>query len=394
MILIQKISEIIGKLISPLIIKRLSKMSLNVDLPNQLTNNKSTNTININKWSTFTDIALGYDLGLARSYLQSKWDCSDLTQIFKLMINNSSNKNNTILNYTPEKFISRIQHKIKSYNFRINAKNNVKDHYDISNELFDLFLDESMTYSSGYFKEPNFNLKQAQHAKLDNLFLKSGLKHNDHILDIGCGWGALIIRAVEKFNCTGVAVTLSKNQYEFTKDKINKLNLSDRITVVLEDYRNLNGQFDKIFSVEMLEAVGHSGLKDFFIQSNKLLKNNGILSLQVITVPNERYESYRRNCDFIQKYIFPGGLLLSHKYILETMNKNSNLIEKEYISIGEHYVKTLEHWKENFSNNLDKINTLGFSDKFIRKFIYYFSYCQAAFDAKHIDNLQIFMRKK
>jgi len=213
-------------------------------------------------------------------------------------------------------------------------------------------------------------------------------------LDIGCGWGALIIRAAEKFNCTGVAVTLSKNQYEFTKDKINKLNLSNRITVVLEDYRNLNGQFDKIFSVEMLEAVGHSGLKDFFIQSNKLLKNNGILSLQVITVPNERYESYRRNCDFIQKYIFPGGLLLSHKYILETMNKNSSLIEKEYISIGEHYVKTLEHWKENFSNNLDKINTLGFSDKFIRKFIYYFSYCQAAFDAKHIDNLQIFMRKK
>ena len=220
------------------------------------------------------------------------------------------------------------------------------------------------------------------------------MKHNDHILDIGCGWGALIIRAAKKFNCTGVAVTLSKNQYEFTKDKINKLNLSDRITVVLEDYRNLNGQFDKIFSVEMLEAVGHSGLKDFFIQSNKLLKNNGILSLQVITVPNERYESYRRNCDFIQKYIFPGGLLLSHKYILETMNKNSNLIEKEYISIGEHYVKTLEHWKENFSNNLDKINNLGFSDKFIRKFIYYFSYCQAAFDAKHIDNLQIFMRKK
>ena len=157
MILIQKISEIIGKLISPLIIKRLSKMSLNVDLPNQLTNNKSTNTININKWSTFTDIALGYDLGLGRSYLQSKGDCSDLTQIFKLMINNSSNKNNTILNYVPEKLISRIQHKIKSYNFRINAKNNVKDHYDISNELFDLYLDESMTYSSGYFKELNFN---------------------------------------------------------------------------------------------------------------------------------------------------------------------------------------------------------------------------------------------
>ena len=251
-----------------------------------------------------------------------------------------------------------------------------------------------MTYSSAYFNDSNLNLEDAQYAKIDNLFNKSGLKNNDHILDVGGGWGSLIIRAAKKFNCTGIAVTLSKNQYEFTKSKINQMKLNNQIDVILEDYRNIKGKFDKIFSVEMLEAVGHNGLKDFFQHSNILLKQNGSLALQVITVPDDRYESYRKNCDFIQKYIFPGGLLLSHKHILDTMSTNSDLEEKSYISIGEHYVKTLQLWRQNFQNNFDQINKMGFEENFIRKFLYYFSYCEAAFETKHIDNLQIFIKKK
>ena len=393
----KNIPDFVGEKISPLILKQLKNIPLSIKLPsNQIINHKQNHpTINIEKWSAFLDILLGYDLGLAKSFIQSKWNSDDLTQVFKSFIqDNNPSEKNSVFNYAPQKLFARIEHKIKSFNIKSNARKNIKSHYDLNNELFKLFLDDSMTYSSGYFNDPNLNLEDAQYSKIDNLFNQSGLKNNDHILDIGCGWGSLIIRAAKKFNCTGIAVTLSKNQYEFTKSKINQMELNNQIDVVLEDYRNIEGKFDKIFSVEMLEAVGHSGLKDFFQQSNMLLKQNGSLALQVITVPDDRYESYRKNCDFIQKYIFPGGLLLSHKHILDTMNANSGLEEKSYISIGEHYVKTLQLWRQNFQNNFDQINKMGFEENFIRKFLYYFSYCEAAFETKHIDNLQIFIKKK
>ena len=393
----KNIPDFLGEKISPLILKQFKKIPLSIKLPSQQIINKKHQqpVINIEKWSAFLDILLGYDLGLAKSFIQSKWNSDDLTQVFKSFIqNNNPNSKKSIFNYAPQKLFARIEHKIKSFNLKSNARKNIQSHYDLNNELFKLFLDDSMTYSSAYFNDSNLNLEDAQYAKIDNLFNKSGLKNNDHILDVGGGWGSLIIRAAKKFNCTGIAVTLSKNQYEFTKSKINQMKLNNQIDVILEDYRNIEGKFDKIFSVEMLEAVGHTGLKDFFQHSNILLKQNGSLALQVITVPDDRYESYRKNCDFIQKYIFPGGLLLSHKHILDTMSTNSDLEEKSYISIGEHYVKTLQLWRQNFQNNFDQINQMGFQENFIRKFLYYFSYCEAAFDTKHIDNLQIFIKKK
>ncbi|MFL2746671.1 MAG: class I SAM-dependent methyltransferase [Dehalococcoidia bacterium] len=393
----KNIPDFLGEKISPLILKQFKKIPLSIKLPSkQIINKKHQQpVINIEKWSAFLDILLGYDLGLAKSFIQSKWNSDDLTQVFKSFIqNNNPNNKKSIFNYAPQKLFARIEHKIKSFNLKSNARKNIQSHYDLNNELFKLFLDDSMTYSSAYFNDSNLNLKDAQYAKIDNLFNRSGLKNNDHILDVGGGWGSLIIRAAKKFNCTGIAVTLSKNQYEFTKSKINQMKLNNQIDVILEDYRNIEGKFDKIFSVEMLEAVGHAGLKDFFQHSNILLKQNGSLALQVITVPDDRYESYRKNCDFIQKYIFPGGLLLSHKHILDTMNANSDLEEKSYLSIGEHYVKTLQLWRQNFQNNFDQINKMGFQENFIRKFLYYFSYCEAAFETKHIDNLQIFIQKK
>tara|TARA_Y100001956_G_scaffold81935_1_gene101070 strand:- start:2601 stop:3806 length:1206 start_codon:yes stop_codon:yes gene_type:complete len=393
----KNIPDFLGEKISPLILKQFKKIPLSIKLPSQQIINKKHQqpVINIEKWSAFLDILLGYDLGLAKSFIQSKWNSDDLTPVFKSFIqNNNPNSKKSIFNYAPQKLFARIEHKIKSFNLKSNARKNIQSHYDLNNELFKLFLDASMTYSSAYFNDSNLNLEDAQYAKIDNLFNKSGLKNNDHILDVGGGWGSLIIRAAKKFNCTGIAVTLSKNQYEFTKSKINQMKLNNQIDVILEDYRNIEGKFDKIFSVEMLEAVGHTGLKDFFQHSNILLKQNGSLALQVITVPDDRYESYRKNCDFIQKYIFPGGLLLSHKHILDTMSANSDLEEKSYISIGEHYVKTLQLWRQNFQNNFDQINKMGFEENFIRKFLYYFSYCEAAFETKHIDNLQIFIKKK
>ncbi|MQG19202.1 MAG: class I SAM-dependent methyltransferase [SAR202 cluster bacterium] len=393
----QSISEMLGKQLSPLILRQFKKIPLSIKLPSgDIINPKQKQTtINIDKWSTFTDILLGYDLGLAKSFIETKWNCNDLTEVFKaFLISNTSKNKNPVFNYAPEKFFSRIIHKFKSFNIKSNAKKNIRSHYDLNNEFFKLFLDNSMTYSSAYFNDPKLTLENAQYFKIDNLFNKSGLKPGEHILDIGCGWGSLILRAAKKFNCTGIAVTLSKNQYDFTKNKIKELKLTNQVDVVLDDYRNIKGSFDKIFSVEMLEAVGHSGLKDFFKHTNKILKQNGSLGLQVITVPNDRYDEYRKNCDFIQKYIFPGGLLLSHEHILDTMKKNSDLAEKSFISIGEHYVKTLQIWRENFQNNINEIHQIGFPEPFIKKFLYYFSYCEAAFETKHIDNLQIFIQKK
>ncbi|MEE2885015.1 MAG: cyclopropane-fatty-acyl-phospholipid synthase family protein [Chloroflexota bacterium] len=394
------LGETIGRALAPVVLKNMSSLGVKVTTPdgNSINGEKgdsfSTSGIEVTDWSFFVDLILGYDLGLADAYINRKWNSGNLPGLFKFLASRSHDKRfDKYWNLAPWKIIARVKQSIRSTNSLKWAKKNISAHYDMSNEWFSLFLDSRMNYSCAEFSCVEDNLDQAQDRKLDFLLSNSNIKENDHILDIGCGWGGLIFKAAKDYGCKATGVTLSRNQYEYCSMLVEKLDLSDRVKILLQDYRSLNGKFDHIYAIEMLEAVGHNGLRDFFNKTDELLQDSGTLNLQVITVPDDRYEEYRKNCDFIQKYIFPGGLLPSERSIKYSASTNSDFVIKTNRSIGEFYPKTLINWRNNLFGNLKNAQRIGFSENDIRRFDYYFSYCAGAFEAQHIDNRQIVMSR-
>ena len=389
----KSIIRLIGKALSKPIINKMLKEDINIVFPGKIDQkNTSIHQITINDWSFFWDILVGYDLGFAESYIQGKWDHQNLTNLFKFFSDKTSkNKRPSIGNFAPKKIYARFIQKIKSTNTISQSKKNISDHYDLSNEFFMAFLDPTMTYSCGIFKN-NDTLEDAQHNKLNSLIQASKVKNNQQVLEIGCGWGSLTKKIAYDHNTEITSITLSKQQYQYAKKLFDNTSFSSNINLKLTDYRLIEGKFDHIFSVEMLEAVGHKGTQDFFQKCASLLNHDGTLQIQVITIPHERYNAYKNNCDFIQRYIFPGGLLLSLEHIRDAAKSAGFQIYKEY-SIGHHYATTLNHWKNNFLNNYEKINKLGFPETDIRRFLYYFSYCEGAFLSGVIDDYQISLRK-
>ncbi len=393
------LTNFIGKIISGIVIDNLSRYDIQVTPPSQAPLNISkesihkSETLAIHDWRFFWKVAIGHDLGFADSYLNGHWDHHDLPSLFKHMAK-YDNKTQSILsaNMAPLKLLSRLVQTIRSTNTIPFAKKNIRAHYDFSNEFFNSFLDPSMTYSCALFDEDTTTLHHAQQAKINTLLNKGPVIENDSILDIGCGWGSLSITAAKEYCASVTAVTLAKNQYLYTLDRIRELGLEEKISVFLEDYRKIQGDFDHIFAVEMLEAVGHKGIITFFEKCESLLRPNGTLQLQVITIPDERYDSYRKNCDFIQKYIFPGGQLLSIEYLRKTAESRGFYIEDD-ISIGQHYVKTLAHWRKNLDRSWKDLKKSGFENFDYRRFIYYLSYCEAAFEIGRIDDHQITLKK-
>ncbi len=384
----------IGRIIAPLFIKKFSESGVLVNVPDQKSNLITDKpTIGVLDWSFFTDVLLGYDLGFAESYLKGKWNTLNLTSLFTHLNNNNiKNSSPNIGNIAPVKLWGRLIQSIRSSNNMYWSSLNIKEHYDFSNYFFSSFLDSSMTYSSGIFKNSSDNLLDAQIWKLNTILRRSNIKESDHILDIGCGWGSLVMQAASEFGCRATGITLSNNQYKYCNDLIEGLDLQSKISVKLIDYRNLEGVFDHIFAVEMLEAVGHKGLRTFFSSCRRLLKPHGTLQLQVIVVPDIRYSSYRKNCDFIQKYVFPGGLLPSIATINVQACKQGLLINEVH-SIGYQYVKTLLKWANNLDSQISNLRNKGFSERNLRRFKYYFSYCEVAFASGHIDNIQISIEK-
>ena len=352
-------------------------------------NHEGFDPIRINDWSFFWDLLMGHDLGLAKSYLEKKWEHGNLPVLFRRLAHQadqiSSVKSITL---APEKLYSKYFQRLRSSNSMWWASRNISAHYDMSNEFFENILDSSMTYSCGIFENENNSLRQAQEQKLDVLFYNSGLEVGQRILDIGCGWGGLITRASQLHGVHATGVTLSEQQYNYSCSKNAQDDLVASQEILFQDYRTISGEFDHIFSVEMLEAVGFKGIYQFFEKCALLLKKGGTIQIQVIIVPDERYESYRRNCDFIQKYIFPGGELPSLGVIEDAANKFGFSLNRSQ-SIAEDYVITLQKWRERLHINAEKIFKLGFSQRDFRRFDYYFSYCEGAFEAGHIDNFQL-----
>jgi cyclopropane-fatty-acyl-phospholipid synthase len=283
---------------------------------------------------------------------------------------------------------NKIKHTMRK-NSKTNSRKNISAHYDLSNNFYKLMLDDTMMYSSAVFSNKEEDLYTAQKNKLEKLSSKLNLKENSNVLEIGSGWGAMALHLANDKKCNVTTVTLSNEQKKLCEDRFSQHNAQEKIDILLKDYRDLNGTFDAIIAVEMFEAVGKEYFHIFFKKCQELLKPNGVLVLQVITMPDQRYKDYSKGTDFIQKYVFPGGHLPSISKILETTTKHTRLNLNHLEEFTEDYAKTLNIWHENFQNKLDDVKRLGFDDYFIRMWKMYLNYCEAAFITRNINLHQL-----
>lgn len=332
-------------------------------------------------------------IGFAEAYMDGLWETEDLVAVISWFIRNAdestvmegSGKTDRRIGFLG--LAHRVAHWLRP-NSRRTSRRNIKEHYDLSNEFFALWLDPTMTYSSAYWDAPDMTLEQAQVRKYDVLCRKLRLQASDHVLEIGSGWGGFSMHAVKHFGCRVTTVTISQAQYDKAKRRIEAAGLADKIDLRLQDYRELSGQYDKIASIEMLEAVGDRYLDGFFAQCHRLLKRHGLLGLQYITCPDSQYEVLRRGVDFIQRHVFPGSLLNSIGRVNVAINRTGDLFLHDLDDMGPYYARTLHVWRENFHRVLDAVRAQGFDETFIRKWDYYFAYCEAAFATRHISVVQ------
>lgn len=334
------------------------------------------------------------DIGFAEAYMAGEWTTKNLTQLlswFLLNIENSPTLSGSAVRsflLNALQFTNKLFHN-KRKNSVTGSQKNIEAHYDLSNEFFSLFLDGTMTYSSAYFTRPDIGLEEAQFEKYESLCQLVKLHPGDHLLEIGTGWGGFALYAAKKYQCRITSVTISKEQYAFATERIAKEGLSHLIEVQLKDYRLIEGTFDKVVSIEMIEAVGAQYLKTYFDKIHSLLKPDGVLALQAIVCPDTRFDELKKNVDFIQKHIFPGSLLPSIAAINSAVNETGDMFLFGLKDLGKSYVRTLAEWRQRFNSNLDTIKQLGFDESFIRKWNYYFSYCEAAFDMRNINVVQM-----
>jgi cyclopropane-fatty-acyl-phospholipid synthase len=278
-------------------------------------------------------------------------------------------------------------------NTRNGSRRNIEAHYDLGNDLFEQFLDPSMMYSAAYYQTPDMSLEKAAIAKLDRICLKLELTPDDHVLEIGSGWGGFAIHAAQHYGCHVTTTTISKQQYELACARVKQMGLEDRITVLMKDYRDLQGQFEKLVSIEMIEAIGHQYVNTYFSSCSHLLKPNGMMLLQAITITDQQYEVALRDVDFIKRYIFPGGFLPSITLMTNSIAKCTDMKLFHMEDIGPHYATTLRDWRQRFIQNIEQIKTHGYSDVFTRMWDFYLCYCEGAFRERAIGTVQMLLTK-
>ncbi|MBI2270413.1 MAG: class I SAM-dependent methyltransferase [Bacteroidetes bacterium] len=353
-----------------------------------------TANITIKNNDFFKRCVLYGDIGFGESYIAGDWETGSVSNVIKWFLLNiehtpgASGSKIKTWGINTLKLFNKLSH-LKKANSVSQAKENIAEHYNLNNDFFRLFLDPGMTYSGAYFKEEGLSLQQAQLAKYDRLCKHLKLEANDHVLEIGSGWGENAIYIAKKYGCKVTSITISEEQYRFANERVQQESLAEKVDIQLTDYRTLVGEYDKIVSIEMLEAVGHNFLDVYFKKCHELLKKDGLLALQVITCPDSRYESLRKGVDWIQKHIFPGSLLPSVAAINKAINNTGDLSLVDLKEFGLHYAKTLSAWSGQFNQNLSEIKALGFNDAFIRKWNYYFGYCEAAFAMRNINVMQL-----
>ena len=331
--------------------------------------------------------------GIANAYIRGFWECDDLYELFRGFVKNIKLIDTFETGYLKFGILkNRLVHFFSS-NSKLGSKKNIQAHYDLGNDFFKLFLDDTMTYSSAIFESRNSSLKEASINKLDLICKKLNLNETDHVLEIGGGWGSFAIHAAQNYGCEVTTTTISEEQYRYMNQRFSKLNLNKKINLLNKDYRSLSGNYDKIVSIEMIEAVGDKFLGTFFSTCSKLLKSKGQMLLQSITMPDDRYSQYLKNTDFIQTYIFPGSCIPSLAAIKNSLKKHTNFTIYDIEDIAPHYSKTLLYWLQNFNKNESQIRKLGYDENFCRLWKYYLSYCAAGFQERYLGDLQILMNK-
>ncbi|MTV25812.1 class I SAM-dependent methyltransferase [Nitriliruptoraceae bacterium ZYF776] len=349
-------------------------------------------TIDVHDWRFFTRLVNGASVGVGESYMEGEWTSQDLVSLIRIVIANRR----ALRRITPASLLNiagdALVHALRA-NRLGQSKRNIAAHYDLSNELYSLFLDDTMTYSAAYFEHPSVTLEQAQEAKYARLAERARITADTHVLEVGCGWGGFASHAARTYGCRVTGITLSEEQAAYARERMAREGLDHLVEIRVVDYREVTGQFDRIVSIEMLEAVGHRYLGAYFTTIDRLLAPDGLAAIQVITIPEQRYENYRRRPDFIQRYIFPGGHLPSLEAMAGGMGDHSDLYVESSENIGVHYAETLRRWRERFLSNVDQVKALGFDDRFVRMWEFYLAYCEGAFLARYIGDLQLVLTR-
>ena len=348
--------------------------------------------IKINSWKLVPRLLLSGDMGLAESFLSGEWETSNLTQLILLGDINERALGNAV---TPSKFINlieKLRHQRRD-NSKRGSRRNIAAHYDLGNEFYSHWLDNSMSYSSALFTDFGEELEVGQNRKYHRLAKALKLKEGDQVLEIGCGWGGFAEIAAKEYKCNVVGITLSNEQAKFAQRRMKENQLSNLVDIRIEDYRDVQGSFDKIVSIEMFEAVGEEHWRNYFETIKTRLKPGGLAGIQSITIANEFFETYKRRPDFIQKYIFPGGILPSEDKLNNAVSSAGLKILDDYY-FGKSYAETLRRWQSTFEQKWDDIKNLGFDEKFQKMWHYYLSYCEAGFETGHINVGQFLIGSK
>lgn len=321
--------------------------------------------------------------------MDGDWESHQLTALLQILA-----RNGEVLGRLERGFrllgkpVARLRHWTRR-NTRAQARENIAAHYDLGNEFYAYFLDDDLLYSSALFTDDQQDLTQAQRAKMARLCDQLALTPGDHLLEIGTGWGALAEYAARHYGCRVTTTTLSREQHRWATERMARAGLQDRVEVLLCDYRDLRGEYDKLVSVEMIEAVGQRYLPAFFRTCQARLRPGGKMALQAITIQDQRYRDYSKSVDFIQRYIFPGGFLPSITAMSELMTRHTDFVVRNLFDMGPDYARTLAHWRQRFTHAWQDIEKLGFDERFRRMWLYYFGYCEAGFNARTISVVQL-----
>ena len=338
-------------------------------------------------------LAFGGTVGAGESFMDGSWECDDLTGLVQLLLRHRP----ALMDM--EEGLARLSAPLRALlhrardNNRHGSRRNIAAHYDLGNDFYRLWLDETLMYSSALFARPDMSLAEASTAKLELICQKLDLRPGDQVLEIGTGWGGFALHAADRYGCRVTSLTLSREQAELARQRAADAGLSDRIEVQLRDYRDQRGQFDKLVSIEMIEAVGARHLETYFRQCGRLLKPAGAMLLQAITIADQRYQAALKEVDFIQKHIFPGGFLPSITAIATAMTRACDLKTVHLEDIGPHYAETLARWRDNFTRRLDAIRALGFDERFTRMWRFYLSYCEGGFRERDLGTVQMLLAK-
>lgn len=335
----------------------------------------------------------GGSIAAGEAYMDGWWESPNLTTLMELMARNLSALDGI---EAKSSIFTKLLYKITHWfnrNSIDKARENIHAHYDLGNALYHTFLDEKMLYSSALFLSKDESLEQAQVNKMERLCQQLQLTSRDHVIEIGTGWGAMAIYMAKTYGCRVTTTTISEEQYQYAAQQVALNGLENQITLLKQDYRLLEGQYDKLVSIEMIEAVGKEYLPSYIKKCQSLLKPQGLMAIQAITITDQRYDYYSNNVDFIQKYIFPGGFLPSVTVLAQAATKHSDLVMRDLFDIGLDYARTLEEWRKRFDAAEQQVRQLGYDEKFIRMWRYYFCYCEGGFLAKSISTVHMTLQR-